>query len=181
MDLKSEKTATRGMALGGTSSSIGQSLLLGASLLLFACSNEQTNITPVAAEPDIVSVKLSQAADKAAAALDSIASIEQQRAPATPPMEDYSHAPPALKQPITVRWSGPIEQIGKALADRAGMQFRVTGIAPPAPVTVSLDVYQMPLVEVLKSVGLQAGQRADLAVDGRAGVIEIRYAPIDHS
>ena len=123
--------------------------------LLAACAN--TTVTPVATEPDIVTAKLEQAADKASRALDSIAGIEQQRAPASPPVEDYSRAPTNLLQPITIRWSGPIEQISKSLAERAGLRFRVKGAIPPVPLTVNLDVYQEPLVHVLRDIGLQAG------------------------
>jgi hypothetical protein len=32
---------------------------------------------------------------------------------------------------------------------------------------------------VLHDIGLQAGHRADLAVDGAGGVVELRYAPAD--
>lgn len=151
-------------------------LALGCIGLLAAC--EQTsNVTPVAAEPDIVTAKLEQAADKASHALDTISGIEQQRAPASPPIEDYSGAPSNLTQPITIRWSGPIEQITKTLADRAGLRFRVKGSIPPVPLTVTVDVYEQPLIHVLRDIGLQVGQRADLAVDAQGGVVEIRYAP----
>lgn len=155
-------------------------LLIAGCAALAACENSM-GVTPVATEPDIVTVKLEQAADKASQALDSIASIEQQRAPASPPIEDYSSAPPNLTQPVTIRWSGPIEQISKALADRAGLRFRVKGREPAAPLTVNVDVYQQPLVHVLRNIGLQAGQRADLAIDAKGGVIEIRYAANDGS
>jgi len=155
-------------------------MILGSVALLAACE-QTTTVAPVATEPDIVTAKLEAAADKASKALDSIASIQQQRKPASPPIEDYTAAPPNLMQPITIRWAGPIEQIAKTLADRAGMQFRVKGSMPPAPLTVSIDVYQEPLVHVLRDIGLQAGDRADLAVDARNGVVEIRYASIDKS
>src|ERR1700677_3648629 len=58
---------------------------------------------PVATEPDIVSVKLAQAADKASRALDSIANIEQQKNPAVSPLpNDYSTAAPNMMQPVTL-------------------------------------------------------------------------------
>jgi defect in organelle trafficking protein DotD len=158
--------------------------MLGGLTLLAACSDQpggSSSVTPVATEPDIVTAKLEQAADKASHALDSIAGIEQQRAPASPPVEDYTGAPPNLVQPITIRWSGPIEQISKTLAARAGLRFRIKGSVPPVPVTVTVDVYQQPLIHVLRDIGLQAGQRADLAVDAQGGVVEIRYAPPDRS
>ena len=136
-------------------------------------------LPPVATEPDIVTAKLQMAADKASDALDTIARVDQMRAPASPPVENLAGAPPNLTQAISVRWSGPIEVLTKSLADRAGLRFRVKGSIPPVPLTVSVDVYQQPLIHVLQNIGLQAGQRADLAVDSQNGVIEIRYAPAD--
>jgi defect-in-organelle-trafficking protein DotD len=150
-------------------------------LVLLAGCEEPPNVRPVATEPDIVTVKLSEAADKASKALDSIAAIEQAKTPTTPPLEDFSNAPPNLEQPVTIRWSGPIEAIAKTLAERAGMRFRVSGHQPPIPLSVSVDVYQQPLIHVLRDIGLQVGQRADVAIDGQSGVIEIRYAPPDRS
>ena len=145
--------------------------------VLVGCANP--TVTPVATEPDIVTVKLAQAADKASKALDSIAGIEQQRSPATPPVEDYSGAPPNLMQPVSIRWSGSIEPVAKTLAERAGYRFRVKGNVPPIPLTVNVDAYQQPIIHVLHDIGLQAGHRADLAVDGASGVVELRYAPAD--
>jgi defect-in-organelle-trafficking protein DotD len=153
----------------------------GVIVLLTACDQPANSVTPVATEPDIVTAKLEQAADKASRALDGIAGIEQQRSPASPPIEDYSGAPPNLTQPITIRWTGPIDQISRTLAERAGLRFRIKGAQPPVPLTVTVDVYQQPLIHVLRDIGLQAGQRADLAVDAQGGVVEIRYAPPDRS
>jgi len=152
--------------------------IFGVAMLLAACEGA-SSVTPIATEPDVVTAKLEAAADKASRALDTIANIEQARSPATPPADSLSDAPPNLAQPISVRWSGPIDQITKALADRAGMRFRVKGTIPPVPVTVSVDIYQEPLIHVLQNIGLQAGQRADLSVDAQNGVVEIRYAPPD--
>lgn len=153
-------------------------MVLAGLVLLPGCENS-TSITPVATEPDIVTVKLAQAADKAAQALDSIAGIEQQRNPATPLIEDYTNAPAALMQPVSIRWSGGIELITKALAERAGYRFHVKGNIPPVPLVVNVDAYQKPVLHVLRNVGLQAGHRADIAIDGANGVIELRYAPAD--
>ena len=235
---------------------------------LAGCGNP--TVTPVAAEPDIVTVKLAQAADKAANALDAIANIEQQRNPATPPLEDYTVArpnlmqtsvvppaapppvlmppaptqpvsmqpapvqqpvpaqsasmqpplpapvpmqpnlmpppqaqpvsmppkpaplnmaqpnpvqsnviPPSLMQPVSIRWSGGIEPLAKTLAEHAGLRFHVKGNIPPIPLTVNVDAYQLPIVHVLRDIGLQAGHRADIVVDSTNGIVELRYAPAD--
>jgi defect-in-organelle-trafficking protein DotD len=154
-----------------------------AALLLAGCANNQPpNVKPVATEPDIVSVKLAQAADKASKALDTISNIEQQKNPATPPIpDDYANAPPNMMQPVSLRWSGPIEQVASTLAERAGLRFRVKGREPAVPLVVNVDAYQQPILHVLRDIGLQAGTRADLAVDQNEGVVEVRYAAADQS
>ncbi len=147
-------------------------------LTLAGCESTSSllSVTPVATEPDIVTVKLAMAADKAAKALDVIASIDQARSNVTPPVEDYSNVPPNLMQPVSLRWSGPAEQVIKALADRAGLRFRTKGNKPATPLIVNVDAYQQPIMHVLTNIGLQLGRRADVAVDSRGGAIELRYA-----
>jgi defect-in-organelle-trafficking protein DotD len=155
-------------------------LLLAAVALVAGCDQSSGGLKPVATEPDIVTIKLAQAADKASQALDDIAGIDQQRNP-TPPVEDYSNVPPNLMQPISIRWSGLIESITQTLAEHAGMRFHVKGAQPAAPLTVNVDVYQQPIIHVLRDIGLQAGSRADLAVDANNGTVELRYAASDHN
>ena len=67
------------------------------------------------------------------------------------------------------------------LAQRAGMSFQTVGGRPGVPLLVTVDVYQKPLIEVLHDLGLQAGRRADLAVNRSNNTIEIRYAPVDRT
>jgi len=163
-------------------------IISGALLLLAGCTSWNSNfsstpdIKPVATEPDVVTVKLAAAADKAAKALDSISNIEQQKNPAVPPVpDDYGTAPPNMMQPVSIRWSGPIEQIARTLAERAGLRFRVKGREPAVPLVVNVDAYQQPILHVLRDIGLQAGTRADLAIDQNEGVVEVRYAAADMS
>ena len=67
------------------------------------------------------------------------------------------------------------------MAQRAGLKFRVKGNLPAVPLTVNVDVYEQPILHVLRDIGLQAGHRADIAADAASGVIEVRYAPSDRS
>lgn len=156
-----------------------KALLLATGVILSGCGSMQ--LTPVATEPDLVSTRIAQAAEKAANALDTISGIEQQREPQLPAPQDYSAAPPALTQLVTVRWSGPIEQMVETLATRAGMTFQPVGSRPAVPLLINIDVYQKPLLEVLHDLGLQAGRRADIAVNSSNNTIEIRYAPVDRT
>ncbi|WP_301102362.1 DotD/TraH family lipoprotein [Propionivibrio sp.] len=147
-------------------------------LSLAGCAGD-AKVVPLATEPDLVGTRIAQAAEKASSALNAISGIEQQRGPALPPVEDYSAAPPGLTQLITVKWTGPIEQIGQTLSSRAGFVFNTKGAQPPVPLTVAVDVYQKPLIEVLRDLGSQAGTRADVSVDAQNGVIELSYAAVD--
>ncbi|HAX92003.1 MAG TPA: hypothetical protein DCY07_07335 [Rhodospirillaceae bacterium] len=155
--------------------------LIFAGLFLTSCTamNNAMSVDPVATEPDLVGVRIAQAAEKASKALDTISGIEQYREPQMPPPQDYSAASPALTQTISVRWSGPIEQILTVLAERAGMQFKTYGSPSGVPVIVNLDVYQKPLIEVMHDLGLQAGRRADVSVNNSNNSVEIHYAPAD--
>jgi defect-in-organelle-trafficking protein DotD len=151
--------------------------LLAVLLLANGCAQQST--TPVATEPDLVSTRIAQAAEKAAKALDTISGIEQVRSPIAPQEDDYASAPPSLTQTITVKWAGPVEQMLQTLATRAGLRFRASGPRPPVALTIAVDAYQKPMIEVLKDIGLQAGRRADVRVDPTGSVIEIRYAAVD--
>jgi len=146
--------------------------------LVAGCAQSKT--VPVATEPDLVSLRIAQAAEKASSALDTISGIEQYAAPYLPESIDYSQAPPELQELITVKWTGPIDQMLSALATRAGMRFNSIGYKGlPSPLIVTVDVYQKPLIEVLHDVGLQAGRRAEVSVDTANSLIEIRYTPAD--
>ncbi len=147
-------------------------------LLMSMTACGTTTVTPLVAENDPVSLRIAQAAEKAGKALDNIAGIEQYRTP-MPPMEDFSGAPPALVQPITVTWNGPAEQIVQTLTLKAGYRYRTAGLQPPLPLTVVVNSYEQPLIELLRDIGLQLGNRADVAVDAKNSVVQLRYAPTD--
>ncbi len=154
--------------------------LIFAGSFLAACAMQQP-LKPVPVEPDLVSLRLAQAAEKAASALDTIAGIEQYRTPDFTPDSDYSDAPTSLMQTITVKWAGPVEQMLDTLAARAGMKFEKKGNRPGVPLMVNVNVYQKPMIEVLRDLGLQIGRRADITVNSTLGVIEISYAPVDRT
>lgn len=145
---------------------------------LAACADEQPRLTPLVSENDPISLRIAQAAEKASKALNDIAGVEQYRNP-LPPMEDFAGAPPALTQPITLTWNGPVEQAVQTLAAKAGYTYNVAGIAPPLPLAVSVNVYERPLIDVLRDIGLQLGNRADVAVDIKGSSVQLRYAPTD--
>lgn len=132
--------------------------------------------TPYSGAPDTVTLRLADAADRAAAALEGLSLVEQARTPAleSPAVVD---APPELRNPITVSWTGGLEPLISRLAARAEYGFETLGVAPEAPIIVDVKADARPLIDVLRDLGLQAGNRADVAIDPSRRVIEVRYAP----
>lgn len=145
-------------------------------LTLSACAPQKVD-QQLVATPDPVALRLASAVDKASIALQTLASVEQARNPNVS-IATFPSAPQELRRTVSVDWHGPIEPITRQLADRAGYQFQVNGDVPPAPVVVSLVARQKSVVEVLRDVGLQAGQRADIVVDTERRVVELNYAPV---
>jgi len=151
-------------------------LMLGVALSLAACETAQPK-PQLVVEPDQTTARLAQAADRAANALDTLASIEQVRTPTDlPPLA--ASAPPELRRSITVNWVGPAEPIAKKLADRASYQFMQTGNPPETPVIVSINVRNQPVIETMRDLGLQLGKRAQLKVDPNKKVVELSYGNV---
>lgn len=145
---------------------------------LAACSPVDNSYNAqIVASPDKASMMIAEAADRASVALETLAAVEQARSPdiAVAPISD---APAELRRAMTVNWVGPVEPIGKTLANRAGYEFVAVGDAPPVPIVVSVDEENMPIIDILRSLGLQLGRRGDVKVDAIRRVVEIHYAPV---
>lgn len=128
------------------------------------------------AQPDSVSAMLADAADRASNALETLAAVEQSRTPDID-VSAVNGAPAELRRAITMNWVGPVEPVVKALADRASYNFATIGPKPPSAVVVRVDVQNMPVVEVLRDIGLQLGTRANIRIDGPRKVVEVNYIP----
>ncbi|MFA5593026.1 MAG: DotD/TraH family lipoprotein [Micavibrio sp.] len=157
-------------------SSLGLCACLALVLILAACAPPKRN-PQVVASPDKVSLMLAEAADKAAGSLETLAAIEQARAPGIA-VEPIHNAPEELMRAMTVTWVGPPEQILRRLADRASYNFVALGNRPPVPLVVNVDVRNQPVIEILRDIGLQLGVRADVKVDSTRHMIELHYAPV---
>lgn len=144
---------------------------------LAACTPMKKLDQQLVAEPDPVSLRLAQAVDKASSALQTLASVEQARTPSAG-LQTVPNATQEMRRTVTMDWTGPIEPAIRTLAERAGYQFQVNGNAPPMPIIVSLHSTERSVVEVLRDAGLQAGRRADVAIDPDRRVVELNYASV---
>ena len=152
-------------------------LALTAMIALSGCAFKNNTGHQLVAEPDGISLRLAASVDRASAALETLAAVEQTRTPLAnvSPVKD---APRELLRSISVNWVGPIEQITQRLAERAGYHFNVAGIRPPVPVVVTLNVVEKPVIDVLRDLGLQGGTRADVVVDAEKRTVEVSYVPL---
>lgn len=172
----------------GVDSPVNKKILTFGSLIALAalagCSGFANNSAlksakpQLVAEPDPTSLMIADAADRATRALESLAAVEQTRTPgAAAAAAAVPNAPPELQKAVTFTWAGPVEDVVRDMAARAGYSFRTVGDQPPAPIMVNLSIYNEPMIQVLRDVGLQMGTRADLRLDANSRSIEIIYAP----
>lgn len=148
--------------------------ILSAIMLLAGCANDNYQNPQIVADPDKVSVMLAQAADRASTSLETLAAIEQTRTPAAvdSPATDL---PPELKRGITINWTGPVENALEQIAMRASYRFETLGEAPANDIIVALDIENKTNFDVMRSIGLQMGTRADVQVDSERKVVELKY------
>ncbi len=159
-------------------------LLLAAAVPLAGCSGLNNRIDfkktkpQLVAEPDPSSLMIADAADRATRALESLAAVEQVRTPgAAAAAAMVPNAPPELQRAVTFSFSGPVEDVVRDMGARAGYRYNTVGDQPPTPIIVNLDIYNEPLIEVFRDIGLQMGTRADLKVDANRKTVEVIYAP----
>lgn len=128
--------------------------------------------------PDPAETRLAEAASRAEAALTMLARIESARTPSpaakvagsspvsgSAPVWGSAPVPPELGRPVTLDWIGPVETLAGTLARQAGYRFAVAGVPPVRPAMVEVRAEGIPLIEVLRDAGLQAGSAATLVVD----------------
>ena len=159
-------------------------VLLAACLTLAACdtlglgqSFDTVREPQVVAESDKVSLMLAEAATKSSNALQTLAAIEQEKSPAVA-VQPIHNAPQNLMRAMTVSWIGPPEPILRKLADRASYSFITIGNPPPVPLIVQVREDNRPVIDLLRTIGLQLGQRADVSVDSEREIVELHYAPV---
>jgi defect-in-organelle-trafficking protein DotD len=155
--------------------SFGRFIFITCLALLTSCSTGKQAEPQIVASPDKFTLMLAEAADKASTALETLASVEQARTPVAKTGR-IPNVPPELRRAMTINWVGPVEQLGRKLANRAGYDFITIGSPPPVPLVVSVNADNSPVIDIMRNVGLQMGQRADLKVNAGERVVEIHYA-----
>jgi len=120
-------------------------------------------------------MRLVEAAERAERALASLARTLPAPDPASR-MPGLDAVPAALRRPVTMDWSGPIETLAAELAGRAGYRFVEAGQAPARPLIVAVETERVPLIAVLRDLGLRAGAAATLTVDAANRTVLLDWA-----
>lgn len=135
-------------------------LLLAASLALLAGCATHTPLPP--AQPDETKVLLDGALKRAQELPRSTSSASA--GPDTPHLHEGR---------FSMNYAGEGRVLLKQVAAARGLQFRVLGPQPHLPLFVIVEMKDGSLEDLLRDVGSQFGQRADLALTNAA--IEVRY------
>ena len=125
-------------------------------------------VAPVGADP--VEIRLVEAVERAERALASLA----RAVPAPDPearLPEVRSVPAALRTPVTLDWTGPVEALAEELARRAGYRFAEAGRPPARPLIVAVEAEGEPLIAVFRDAGLRAGAAATLTVDAERRTI----------
>lgn len=137
---------------------LGASALSVALLTLVACT---TTPPPVAST------------DPAAAELDRLFAKSANQPLFTGSADAKAPAPRLHEGKLWVTWRGDAYGLLKNFEPLTGQKVSVTGPTPRMPLYVQVHAIGVPVDEVMRDIGYQLGQRADLVL-GSNGV-EIRY------
>ena len=125
--------------------------------------------------PDPAELRLVEAAERAERALHSLArSLPAPDAVSRMPRLD--RLPEAVRRPVTLDWTGPVEALAADLARRAGYRFAQAGRAPARPLIVAVEADGEPLIAVLRDLGVRTGGAAMLTVDAARETVLLDWA-----
>ena len=122
--------------------------------------------------PDPALEKLSQAADSIQSDLEKLARIKQAGKDTAKVYSAPQSGP--LTRKITLQWSGPLQGVLKAIAQKIGFSFQVQGQRPASPVLVTVDSTGEQAFQVLQDLGWKAGKH-QVSVDGAKEIIQLTY------
>ncbi|TAL65747.1 MAG: hypothetical protein EPN79_11245 [Burkholderiaceae bacterium] len=111
--------------------------------------------------------------DPTAVALDNMLAKAAHQPSFTGSADEHAPAPRMANGKLWVSWQGDAVNLLRKLAPLTGLAVSVTGPVPRLPLYVQVHADGLPLDEVLRDIGYQLGQRADLILQAKS--VEIRY------
>jgi len=111
--------------------------------------------------------------DPAAAQLDRLFQKSAGQPAFTGSADAKAPAPRMAEGKLWVTWRGDANDLLKNLEPVTGQKVSVTGPTPRLPLYVQVHALGVPVDEVMRDIGYQLGQRADLVLQPSG--VEIRY------
>lgn len=145
-------------------------------LLISGCINKRTVYTPKV--DNSAEIQIAEAAESISKSLVKLASIQEN---ATPPAKNKKLVNPdswGLQGTASIDWSGPIEPLVKHICQVSKYTFRKLGQEPRIPIMITINSKNKPLAHILRDVHYLANDKAEIHVDQKKKVIELRYARI---
>lgn len=144
-------------------------------MLLTGCQN--TYKKPPLNEPSTdATIQLAEAAVSISDSMYQMAQVEKNILPHS--KESLLRIPNIrpLQVRASVDWSGPIEEITARIAKAAHFHFHALGKQPAIPILVNLTVKDDTLVQILRNLDYQAGEKASIHVYPNRRMVELHYA-----
>ena len=144
---------------------------------LVGCGHDNSGETVVTNTQYIVDTGISNAAQKAADSLQTLAAIEKARYPKDATLPFANAHSPELDQFVTVSWYGPLRPILQQIANQIGYTLQVYGKPPQMPILVRVDdtKNKTTAINVIRNLDLQATTKADILLYPQHGMISLRY------
>ncbi len=148
-------------------------LFLCCGLAVAGCADP--NAKPVVATTGAADA--SRALNEAIASVDrAMAQFDEAQAPQAEPKGQADYVPVELRRPMDVHLADiSIDQAAAVLAAEAGYKFAVNNPKKLPPLTVSLNGARVPVIDLFRSLGAQAGKKAAITVNGDTRSVEVTY------
>jgi defect-in-organelle-trafficking protein DotD len=82
---------------------------------------------------------------------------------------------PGMEAMVTMPWRGTLEQAVSKLAGFSGYVVKFMGKPPVIPILVQIGSDPATISDHIRNIGIQAGNRADIIVDPKQRIVEVRY------
>lgn len=146
-------------------------------LALSGCVSNPPKVDAPVPQSDQALTKLEKTALSIQQSLNDLAEAEQFDKAKQKPNEPRIHTQiPGMEAVITMPWNGTIEQAVSKLAGFSGYDVKFMGRPPVIPILVQIGRGPATVSDHLRNIGIQADSHADIIVDPKHKIVEVRYA-----
>jgi defect in organelle trafficking protein DotD len=150
--------------------------IIGCCFLLGACASNPSTQTNEAASTQDAYAALAEAAGSVSQSLTRLGETEQAAYPPVSVSEPPSPASYGMAIPTSIEWSGPVQPVVLQIANATNYKLQVLGKAPSIPIIVSVSAKNATMGDVLRDIGYQCGNHANIVIFPSTHLIELRYA-----